>query len=448
MRHQGRFTMSGKPAARQTDPTSCPVPGHGINPIATGSPNVFFDNLPAARMSDTSACGSPVVGAVASTVLINGLPAATLGSTGGHGSVIIGGSGSVIIGDSPVAAPFTAPSPSTMAAAATPVAAAAVPASPSSAAPPLAAQPAQPAGSITQPASATDRVADAEKILDDFECSISRDRVFNDSEHPIGTASDPFEKSKVIEQLRVRLARSQGQYVSTQERITPQPNQQETSLCGPAAFFYALLKDRPDLYTQAIIDLWETGETTIGQLHIKPSYGCRNPKNFSDTAAGDRISAIDWISLASLRDSENALLDYDSPSDQVSGITLPSKVESWFTKAGATVVFDNIQFRGHINQEKLLELLSYLSPQHHVTSLVCASMVEGGAGVGKNHWIVWEGAPQTQNGEIDQTTAPEEKIVDSQMFSWGYVSHQVTRSYTLGQLVKDIYGGAVFSKIP
>lgn len=435
--------MSGKPAARQTDPTSCPVPGHGTNPIATGSPNVFFDNLPAARMTDTSACGSPIVGAVASTVLINGLPAATLGSTGGHGNIIIGGSGSVIIGDSPIAAPFTAPTPLALAAAAAPAAVVAVPTSQ-----PPATQPAQPTAPMTQTAPAIDRIAAAKKTLDDFECSITSDRVFNDPEHPMGTASDPFEKSKIIEQLRVRLARSQGQYVSTQERITPQPNQQETSLCGPAAFFYALLKDRPDLYTQAIIELWETGETTIGQLHIKPSYDCRNPKNFSDTAAGDRISAIDWISLASLRDSENALLDYDSPSDQVSGITLPSKVESWFTKAGATVVFDNIQFRGHINQEKLLELLSYLSPQHHVTSLVCASMVEGGAGVGKNHWIVWEGAPQTQDGAIDQSTVLEEKIVDSKMFSWGYVTHQVTRGYSLGQLLKDIYGGAVFSKIP
>jgi uncharacterized Zn-binding protein involved in type VI secretion len=103
--------MSGKPAARQSDPTSCPVPGHGTNPIATGSPNVLFDNLPAARLSDTSACGSPIAGAVASTVLINGLPAATLGSTGGHGSVIIGGSGTVIIGDSVVTAPFVSPAP-------------------------------------------------------------------------------------------------------------------------------------------------------------------------------------------------------------------------------------------------------------------------------------------------------------------------------------------------
>lgn len=441
--------MSGKPAARQTDPTSCPVPGHGTNPIATGSPNVIFDNLPAARMTDTSACGSPIVGAVVSTVLINGLPAATLGSTGGHGSVIIGGSGSVIIGNSAVAAPFTAPTPLSLAAAAAPVATAVAPANqpPAMA---LATQPAQQATAspMPQPVQTTDRVAAAKQILDTFECSTSQSRVFNDRAHPMGTANDPFEKSKVIEQLRVRLAKSQGQHIATKERITPYPNQQETSLCGPAVFFYALLVDRPDLYTQAITELWETGETTIGQLHIKPSHDCRNPKKFSHTAAGDRISAIDWISLASLRDSENGLFDYDSPGDQIPGITLPGKVKSWFTKAGATVVFDNIQFRGHINQEKFLELLSYESNQHHVTSLISASMVEGGAGVGKNHWIVWEKAPQTHGGPVDQTTLPVEVIVHSKLFSWGQSMHQVTRGYTLKQLLKDVFGGIVFSRIP
>lgn len=30
--------MSGTSAARQTDPISCPLPGHGSNPIAAGSP--------------------------------------------------------------------------------------------------------------------------------------------------------------------------------------------------------------------------------------------------------------------------------------------------------------------------------------------------------------------------------------------------------------------------
>ena len=71
--------MSGKPAARVTDPTTCPVPGHGSNPIVQGSPDVVFDGLPAARQGDASACGSPMISAVSSTVLINGLPAVTLG---------------------------------------------------------------------------------------------------------------------------------------------------------------------------------------------------------------------------------------------------------------------------------------------------------------------------------------------------------------------------------
>lgn len=103
--------MSGKPAARQTDPASCPLPGHGTNPIVAGSPNVLFDGLPAARQSDVSACGSPIASAVASTVFINGLPAATLGSVGAHGNVIIGGSGTVLIGDASAVAAFTPPVP-------------------------------------------------------------------------------------------------------------------------------------------------------------------------------------------------------------------------------------------------------------------------------------------------------------------------------------------------
>ena len=93
--------MSGKPAARITDPTACPIPGHGTNPIAAGSPDVLFDGLSAARLSDPSACGSPIASAVSPTVFINGLNAATLGSVGAHGNTIIAGSGSVISKDVP-----------------------------------------------------------------------------------------------------------------------------------------------------------------------------------------------------------------------------------------------------------------------------------------------------------------------------------------------------------
>lgn len=91
--------MSGKPAARLGDPTACPVPGHGTNPIAVGSPNVLFDSLPAARQGDASACGGALSGNVIPTVLINGKPAATIGTVGNHGNVVVAGSGTVLIGN-------------------------------------------------------------------------------------------------------------------------------------------------------------------------------------------------------------------------------------------------------------------------------------------------------------------------------------------------------------
>ncbi|WP_080748233.1 PAAR domain-containing protein [Pseudomonas chlororaphis] len=103
--------MSGKPAARVSDPTACPLPGHGTNPIAAGSGDVFFDGLPAARQGDASACGGTMSGALATTVLINGKPAATVDSVGTHGNIVIGGSGTVIIGNSHSSAAFVAPEP-------------------------------------------------------------------------------------------------------------------------------------------------------------------------------------------------------------------------------------------------------------------------------------------------------------------------------------------------
>ncbi len=92
--------MSRNPAARVTDPTACPLPGHGTNPIAVGSPNVLFDGLPAARQGDPSACGGAMTGNVILNVLINGMPTATVGTVGSHGNVVVSGSRTVVIGNS------------------------------------------------------------------------------------------------------------------------------------------------------------------------------------------------------------------------------------------------------------------------------------------------------------------------------------------------------------
>ncbi|OLF51092.1 PAAR domain-containing protein [Pseudomonas chlororaphis] len=103
--------MSGKPAARVSDPTACPLPGHGTNPIVAGSGDVFFDGLPAASQGDASACGGAMSGGLATTVLINGKPAATVDSVGTHGNIVTGGSATVVIGNSHSPAPFVPPVP-------------------------------------------------------------------------------------------------------------------------------------------------------------------------------------------------------------------------------------------------------------------------------------------------------------------------------------------------
>ncbi|WP_223433041.1 PAAR domain-containing protein [Pseudomonas sp. GL-B-26] len=98
-----------KPAARKSDPYSCPLPGHGTNPIAVGSPDVFFDGLSAARQGDTCTCGSALSSGLSSTVFINGKNAATIDTGGTHGGVVVGGSGTVIIGSTHAACDFVPP---------------------------------------------------------------------------------------------------------------------------------------------------------------------------------------------------------------------------------------------------------------------------------------------------------------------------------------------------
>ena len=98
-----------KPAARKSDLYRCPLPGHGTNPIASGSPDVFFDGLPAARQGDTCTCGSALSSGLSATVFINGKNAATIDTGGTHGGIVIGGSGTVIIGETHTPCEFVPP---------------------------------------------------------------------------------------------------------------------------------------------------------------------------------------------------------------------------------------------------------------------------------------------------------------------------------------------------
>ncbi|WP_245945871.1 hypothetical protein [Helicobacter didelphidarum] len=287
-----------------------------------------------------------------------------------------------------------------------------------------------------------------------------------------------FEKEYIISTLRERVINltkpphnytTQANIQSEQKKISDTtnslyPDQGPTSLCGPATFFYCLLLDRPDLYVKCVIDLWERGEANIKNLHIKPSEDCKNPysliqKTLKDWA--DYINGVDWITLASLRDSENSIFDYDEADDKIAGITFEGELKSWFIKVGAELLFSNITYGLHINKNKLLQLVEYKQkyPQSHIISLINSGVLYNGDTTqikGKNHWIVWNTSPQDSSKDIDSNTSDTASITQ-QVVSWGEINQNLTtikideknsRPPTLREYLEYQFGAMVFLPIP
>ncbi|MDJ0088258.1 hypothetical protein [Pantoea allii] len=262
-------------------------------------------------------------------------------------------------------------------------------------------------------------------------------RAFIAKEYPVGSTDDPFDRKKIENQIVSRMNRSNY------------PNQGWTSLCGPAAFFYCLQMDRPDVYKQAAIELWLHGKTKIGTLEISPGDGCRHPKGiFYDDYGREAVSGLDWITLASLRDSENSIMSYDEVDDQVAGITMWGKLTEWFEKAGYEKVFDNISL-SHANVNDIISLNNYISSGHKVVSLISAGMLSDfpGDSSSKNHWIVWDSQVRCNGGRIISASTSVLDKVDLTLFSWGKVKNQLKNNASLSVFMKHTFGGLVFRPI-
>ncbi|PHM70022.1 transposase [Xenorhabdus kozodoii] len=261
------------------------------------------------------------------------------------------------------------------------------------------------------------------------------ERVFIAKEYPVGHEKDPFEKSKIESEIQDRIAKK------------TYPRQGWASLCGPAAFFYCLQKDRPDIYEQSARELWKYGKTKIGRLEIKPGDGCRHPSGSFYNNGAPTISGLDWITLASLRDSENAIFSYNQVEAETAGVTMWGKLTEWFEKAGYEKIFDNISIFSHSNINDIITLNDYIRKEYIVVSLISVGMLNGSAGEtsGKNHWIVWEGEVSSKGKSINLDS--ENEIVNLNMFTWGGISERVKSNNNLNYFLKHTFGGLVFKPI-
>jgi len=104
-------------------------------------------------------------------------------------------------------------------------------------------------------------------------------------------------------------------------------SQGDSSLCGPAAFFFDIARSRPDIYTQVVLDLYKNGKVRLENLKLESSRLARKA-SLQDA----RMSGIDWMIMSSIKPG------YDKPDDRASGITWPGDLEKWLKNTGYQVV--------------------------------------------------------------------------------------------------------------
>ncbi|WP_201597601.1 hypothetical protein [Psychrobacter vallis] len=259
-------------------------------------------------------------------------------------------------------------------------------------------------------------------------------RPFISRQHPLNNPKDPFTAAKVNKELVNRLA------------LKTFPTQGASSLCGPATLFYCLLIDHPKLYKQAVAELWRDGKTTINDLKIEPSARTKNPKDLFKKKEELRILAIDWMTLASLRDSTNNIMTYSSPFDQAAGITLPVDMIDWFKKAGYRHVETFVLDR----PTNIIKINSYQSnPNYHVISLVNSGFISGQnlPTVNlPNHWVMWTDQLRNSDGIPIRTDIKSSDTVKLKLFTWGEIARPIKLNLSFAEFQKYHFQAIVIGK--
>ena len=226
-----------------------------------------------------------------------------------------------------------------------------------------------------------------------------------------------IERQDVVDGLRDRIADPSKQ------------DQSAASLCGPAVLLYCVLEEHPEIYTQYVIDLYKTGEGRLGKLTVKPSAGCRAyqpPKN--------KIHPVDWIAMASLRDSENTLLDYSSADDTAAGITMPHTLASWFSKLGWRGVrnITNVFFvKGRSDVDACAR---EFDSDRRVCLFISMQMLDplkfAHRSVTPDHWVV-----------LTKRMTVQKDMLNFGVYSWGkLIDVPRTGAYPLSGFYRNFYG--------
>jgi hypothetical protein len=211
-------------------------------------------------------------------------------------------------------------------------------------------------------------------------------------------------------------------------------DQNQASLCGPAAFLFAELQDHPGDYVWFARQLYDNGTARLRGLVVTPDPAVRqySPPSW-------KIDPVDWLTMASLRDSESWFFTYDTADKEFAGATTQYELARWFDKAGYSDVRDDVNLARHQRDTDNLDEASRLfSAGYRVCLFIDYQMIEtekqaeSGSRLGLDrHWIVLRSRIDRSSGNVKMT-----------IHTWGNENREVPQSglLPLDDFLKNYYG--------
>jgi hypothetical protein len=145
---------------------------------------------------------------------------------------------------------------------------------------------------------------------------------------------------------------------------------------------------------------------------------------------------IDWMTMASLRDSENWFLDYDNADKEFAGITLPGELADWFRRAGYSKVEQDANLVATMGQSEIDDANRLHADGYRVCLFIGANMLSSTKlsqhSTTAEHWVV-------QRRKIEVTGGK----VNLKVFTWGDGDYEVPpsgKTLLLADFLGNFYG--------
>jgi len=206
--------------------------------------------------------------------------------------------------------------------------------------------------------------------------------------------------------------------------------QGEASLCGPTALMFSKISDNPGEYVRFAVDLYEKGQAKLGRLVIEPGKDVRSylPPTYA-------IDQVDWLTMASIRDSENWLLDYDNADKEFAGITLPGELAHWFRLAGYSDVREETNLYFNKGTGTIDDANKLFAQGYRICVFINAQMLDAKeqteTSTIPNHWVVLQSAIARSGDKVSL-----------EVFTWGEGKYRIPHSgdLTVHDFLNNFYG--------